>query len=149
YLRHGAASAEVAKNLEIVAQLQLWLSALPDDKPALFEMELEGRSLLDAIEHAFEDFGLQHQGKAVIDELHERLFRGGRSELLQVQQYRLVSQDPLARTDTSVLQEQPVVPVSATLPKRWLDRLEELAIGQWVSYATSGCGAQKLKLIWM
>ncbi|GAA3971448.1 hypothetical protein GCM10022278_31060 [Allohahella marinimesophila] len=149
YLRHGPASAEVAKKLEIVAQLQLWLSALPDDKPALFEMELEGRSLVDTIEHAFEDFGLQHQGKAVIDELHERIFRGGRSELLHMQQYRLVSQDSLSRSDASLLQDKPLPAAGPALPKRWHDRLEELEVGQWVSYATAGCGAQKLKLTWM
>ncbi|MAM87754.1 MAG: hypothetical protein CME36_10660 [unclassified Hahellaceae] len=160
YLRHGPASAEVAKKLEIVAQLQLWLSALPDDKPALFEMELEGRSLVESIEHAFEDFGLQHQGKGVIDELHERIFHGGRSELLHMQQYRLVSQEPLQRSDTPGMSDKPAAsgsvgqlgaanPAPTALPKRWLERIEALEIGQWVSYTVSGCGAQKLKLIWM
>ncbi|OAN93771.1 histidine kinase [Marinobacter sp. EhC06] len=134
-LREGQESRHCEELIDVVAQLQAWLSPAGTSEELAFERELESSVVLQFIERELRTAGDVSRIRPVIDELSEILQGHVEAQTTWVEEYGDDDEAPL------------------TLPpeledSRWVSRAKDIAVGDWVEVWLDSGETRRMRLVW-
>lgn len=134
-LREGPESRHCEELIDIVSQLQAWLSPAGTSEELAFERELESSVVLQFIERELRTAGDVSRIRPVIDELSAILKGHVEAETTWVEEY---GDDD----------EAPVTLPPELEDSRWVSRAKNITVGDWVEVRLDGGEARRLRLVW-
>lgn len=134
-LREGPESRHCEELLDVLAQLQAWLSPAGTSEELAFERELESRAMLQFIERELKTAGDVSRARPVIDELSRILDGNAEAETTWLDEYGETDETP------------------ASLPpeledSRWASRAKQISVGDWVEIRLDTGDTRRLRLVW-
>ena len=134
-LREGPESRHCEELLDVVAQLQAWLSPAGTSGDLAFERELESGVMLQFIERELKTTGDISRTRPVIEELSGMLQGHLDSETTWVEEYGDAEDAP------------PPMPPELE-DSRWVSRAQSIAVGDWVEVWLDSGETRRMRLVW-
>ncbi|HET8800522.1 MAG TPA: DUF1631 family protein [Marinobacter sp.] len=134
-LREGPDSRHCEELLDVVAQLQAWLSPAGTTGELAFERELESNVMLQFIERELNTAGDISRLRPVMDELSGSLLGQAEAEMAWVEEYGEANEPPPAMA--------PELERS-----RWVTRAKEVSVGDWVEIRLDEGETRRMRLVW-
>jgi diguanylate cyclase (GGDEF)-like protein len=134
-LREGPESRHCEELIDVVAQLQAWLSPADTSEELAFERELESSVMLQFIERELRTAGDVSRIRPVIDELSAVLQGHEEAETTWLEEYGDVDEVPLALPPE--LEDS-----------RWVSRAKNIVVGDWVEVRLDSGETRRLRLVW-
>ena len=134
-LREGPESRHCEELLDVVAQLQAWLSPAGTSEELAFERELESSVMLQFIERELKTAGDVSRIRPVVDELSGILGGQVEADTLWVEKY--------CDVDESQVTLPPELEDS-----RWVSRAQNIAVGDWVEVWLDNDETRRMRLVW-
>lgn len=134
-LREGPESRHCEELIDVVAQLQAWLSPAGTSEELAFERELESSVMLQFIERELRTAGDVSRIGAVIDELSAILKGHLEAGTTWVEEYGDDDEAPL------------ILPPELE-DTRWVSRAKNIAVGDWVEVRLDTGETRRLRLVW-
>jgi diguanylate cyclase (GGDEF)-like protein len=135
-LREGPESQTATNFINIVDQIQLWLSEGETSKDLAFEKELESDALIQLIDRELRTVGDVSPVRAVVARLSRELQQQEAVESEVLKSYPINADIP----------EEEVRPEQAG--SRWARRAREIDVGDWVEIALENGKKRRMRLVW-
>ena len=134
-LREGPESRHCEELLDVVAQLQSWLSPSGAPDELAFERELESSVMLQFIERELKTAGDISRVRPVIEELSRILEGNEEAVTTWVDEY-------------GDADEAPVSLPPELEDSRWVSRAKGISVGDWVEVRLDSGDTRRLRLVW-
>ncbi len=135
-LREGAESLVFSELFGVVNQIQSWLGREVDHEDIAFERELESSAVLQLVERELADIGDSSRWIEVVKTLRAQLIDEVRPNRVWVESYPPGEKAP----DAPELYH----PENS----RWLERVHQLQLGDWIVVRDGDGGSQRMRLVW-